>query len=96
MSDIPVEREDSETGGRYIVHLDGLEAEMTYSRAGKTILIIDHTDVPKELGGRGVGQRMLQQLIADARTDNLKIIPLCPFAKAQFDNHPEWADILKS
>ncbi|RUX21414.1 N-acetyltransferase, partial [Mesorhizobium sp. M2A.F.Ca.ET.037.01.1.1] len=24
-----------------------------------------------------------------------KIIPLCPFANAQFRRHPEWADVLK-
>ncbi|MGN6584516.1 MAG: GNAT family N-acetyltransferase, partial [Rhizobiaceae bacterium] len=23
------------------------------------------------------------------------IIPLCPFAAAQFRRHPEWADVLK-
>lgn len=96
MSDLPVEREDGETGGRYVVRLDGHEAEMTYSRAGAKIIIIDHTGVPGELGGRGVGQAMVLRAIEDARSEGFKIIPLCPFAKAQFDKHPEWADVLKS
>ena len=25
----------------------------------------------------------------------LKIMPLCPFAKAQFEKHPEWKDVLR-
>ena len=96
MSDPPIEREDGETGGRYVVRLAGHEAEMTYSRAGAKLIIIDHTGVPSELGGRGVGQALVLRAIEDARTEGFRIIPLCPFAKAQFDKHPDWADVLKS
>ena len=34
--------------------------------------------------------------VEDARAAGKKIIPLCPFAAAQFRRHPEWADVLKS
>lgn len=96
MSELQIKREDGETGGRYIVTVDGHEAEMTYSRAGAKIMIIDHTGVPKELGGQGVGQALVLRAIEDARTEGFKIVPLCPFAKAQFDKHPEWGDVLKT
>ena len=96
MSELKIDRQDGETGGRYVVIVDGHEAEMTYSRAGAKIMIIDHTGVPKELGGQGVGQALVLRAIEDARSEGLKIIPLCPFAKAQFDKHPEWGDVLKS
>lgn len=96
MSELKIDRQDGETGGRYVVTVDGHEAEMTYSRAGAKIMIIDHTGVPKELGGQGVGQALVLRAIEDARSEGLKIIPLCPFAKAQFDKHPEWGDVLKS
>ncbi|TIW42998.1 MAG: N-acetyltransferase, partial [Mesorhizobium sp.] len=33
--------------------------------------------------------------VEDARAAGKKIIPLCPFANAQFRRHPEWADVLK-
>lgn len=96
MSDLKIDRQDGETGGRYVVTVDGHEAEMTYSRAGAKIMIIDHTGVPKELGGQGVGQALVMRAIEDARSEGFKIVPLCPFAKAQFDKHPEWGDVLKS
>lgn len=44
-----VEREDGASKGRYRIVVDGHEAEMTYSRAGKKLIIIDHTDVPAAL-----------------------------------------------
>ena len=47
--DLPIEREEGASKGRYFLRLDGVEAEMTYSRAGKSRIIIDHTEVPTEM-----------------------------------------------
>ena len=69
---------------------------MTYSRAGTSRIIIDHTAVPAALGGRGVGKALVWQAVQDARNENFKIIPLCPFAKATLDKTPEWQDVLNS
>jgi len=94
MSDLDVTREDGPTGGRCFVTIDGHTAEMTYSKAGATRLIIDHTGVPDALRGKGAGQAMVQRAVEDARAAGIKIIPLCPFAKAQIEKHPEWQDVL--
>lgn len=90
-----VEREDGASKGRYLLVVDGVEAEMTYSRAGKALIIIDHTDVPAVLRGQKIGERLVRQAIEDARRDGVAIVPLCPFAKAQIDRHPEWQDVLR-
>lgn len=94
-TDVPVEREDGESKGRYRLVIDGNEAEMTYSRVGKSQIIIDHTEVPNALRGRKVGERLVRQAVEDARRGSVILIPLCPFAKAQFDRHPEWHDVLR-
>lgn len=88
-----VSREDNGAKGRYVFRRDGAEAEMTYTRAGKTLLIIDHTEVPDVFRGRGVGVALVTRAVEDARRDGVKILPLCPFAAAQFRRHPAWADI---
>jgi len=90
-----VEREDGPAKGRYRMLVDGHEAEMTYSRVGKGLLIIDHTDVPTALRGRKVGEQMVRRAVEDARSEGIGVIPLCPFAKAQIDRHPEWQDVLR-
>ncbi len=95
MTEITITREDSETGGRYVTVIDGHEAEMTYSRAGKTRIIIDHTSVPRELGGMGIGKALVFRAVEDARKEGFKIIPLCPFAKAVLDKTPEWQDVVQ-
>ncbi|MCW5964392.1 MAG: N-acetyltransferase [Bryobacterales bacterium] len=90
-----VEREDGASKGRYRLVVDGAEAAMTYSRAGKGLIIIDHTEVPAALRGRNIGERLVRQAIEDARREGFSIIPLCPFAKALIDRHPEWQDVIQ-
>ena len=89
-----IHREETETKGRYWTVVDGHEAEMTYSRAGATQIIIDHTDVPDALRGQGVGLRLVERAVQDARAEARRIMPLCPFARAQFARHPKWHDVL--
>ena len=89
-----IEREEGPSKGRYVVRLDGAEAEMTYSRAGEGTIIIDHTSVPDALRGRSIGQALVRRGVEDARREGRRIIPLCPYAKAQIERHPEWQDVL--
>ena len=95
MSEIEITREDSETGGRYVARLDGHEAEMTYSRAGPSRIIIDHTGVPDALRGKSVGLALVERAVMDARAEGFKIIPLCPFAKATLEKHADWQDVVQ-
>jgi predicted GNAT family acetyltransferase len=87
--------EDSGTKGRYVIAgPDGAEAEMTFTKVGQHQIIIDHTGVPDAFRGQGVGLSLVTRAVEDARAQGKKIIPLCPFAAAQFRRHPEWADVL--
>jgi predicted GNAT family acetyltransferase len=67
---------------------------MTYSWAGSDKFIIDHTEVNPEFNGQGVGKKMVMAAVEYARANSLKIIPLCPFAKAMFEKLSEIRDVL--
>ena len=97
MSDVTgeIRLEDSDSKGRYVLKAGEAEAEMTFSKAGEHLIIIDHTGVPDAFRGQGTGLRLVTRAVEDARRQAKKIIPLCPFAAAQFRRHPEWADVLK-
>lgn len=76
---------------------DGKEAgKMTYTWAGDSKFIIDHTEVNEEFNGKGVGKKLVMASIDYARNNHLKIIPLCPFAKSVFDKSEEIRDVLFS
>ncbi len=89
-----ITEENGPTGGRYIARLEGTEAEMTFSRASPTLIIIDHTGVPDSLRGKGVGQALALHAVEAARAGGWKIIPLCPFFKGQAQRNPDWRDVI--
>lgn len=94
--DFAIELEETPSKGRYILReAGGAMAEMTFSKAGASMIIIDHTDVPDAFRGQGAGLRLVTRAVEDARAAGKTIMPLCPFANAQFRKHPEWADVLK-
>ena len=83
--------------GRYVATIDGIDepAELTYSIVNDQLIIADHTGVPDAMRGLGVGKVLVERLVDDARRNNVKIIPLCPYVKAQSQKHPEWADVFQ-
>ena len=55
--DLPeIELEDRGSKGRYFLRSpDGAVAEMTFSKVGESMIIIDHTEVPDAFRGQGAG-----------------------------------------
>lgn len=92
---INIDKQETEKGGRYVAAVSGHEAEMTFSRASPRLIIVDHTAVPDALRGQGVGQALALHAVEDARAGGWKIIPLCPFMRAQSLQHQEWADVIQ-
>ena len=91
---IDISLEETDNKGRYVYRSGEDQAEMTFSKAGARLWIIDHTEVPAAFRGEGVGQALVTRAVADARAAGKTILPLCPFAAAQFRRHPDWADVL--
>lgn len=86
-----------QVGGKGIFYIrqDGsLLAEMVYTKPSSDKMIIEHTEVDSSLEGRGVGLQLLKTAVEFARAHRIKIIPLCPFAKAMFDKKAELRDVL--
>ncbi len=92
MADFVIEREVNGPKGRYVIRKDGAEAELTWSATSPTLVIADHTGVPDSFRGTGAGLALVTRMVADARAEGFRIMPLCPFVNAQRKRHPDWAD----
>ena len=77
---------------RFELDADGHVAFSNYKR-GDGLLTILHTEVPKALEGHGIGSSLIRGVLDAARAEGLKVKPVCPFAKAYVDRHPEYADL---
>lgn len=90
-----IQHEQSTSKGAFYVEENGTRlAEMTYSKAGDSLIIIDHTEVSDALRGKGAGKQLVGAAVDHARKSNLKILPLCPFAKSVFEKVTEFQDVL--
>ncbi|AKJ43802.1 GNAT family N-acetyltransferase [Pragia fontium] len=78
----------------YVNDPDGnMLAEIAFVPTGEKLAIIDHTYVDARLKGQGVGKNLVLKVVEKMRNEQRKIIPLCPFAKHEFDVTPEYQDI---
>jgi len=92
---VQIKLESNDKKGFFSVEIDGkTEAKMTFVFAGTDKIIIDHTEVNPGNNGKGLGKKMVTAAVEMARDKNLKIIPLCPFAKSVFDKTSEFSDVL--
>lgn len=95
MSELVLKREEQDHRGSFSLSRDGARlAEMTFTRTNPGLVIIDHTEVSDELRGQGVARKLLDAAVAWARETNTKFVPVCPYAKAQFDKDPSIGDVL--
>ena len=89
MSDAP-EVTDDRSQSRFEFQADGHLAELRYHRNGKRLVLI-HTGVPEELGGHGIGGKLVTAAIDRAAREGLTIVPMCPFARDWLERHPDEA-----
>jgi uncharacterized protein len=79
---------------RYELRLDGrLIGLAAYRRRGGRI-IFTHTEVDEACEGRGFGSRLAEVALADAGSEQLEVVPLCPFIAHYIDKHPEYQQLV--
>jgi predicted GNAT family acetyltransferase len=88
MNDIELKLQSNNRGAFVIEEGQERIAEMAIA-IEKGNLIVFHTEVSDKLKGQGVAKQLLDRMVAYARENKLKVVPLCPFVLAQFKRHPE-------
>ena len=79
--------------GRFSTRLDGHQAELAYRRQDGRLLI-DHTGVPRAIGGRGVAGELVKAALDYARAEGLRVVPLCSYSGEYIRRHPGYADLV--
>jgi len=91
MSDIV----DNKPLHRFELVVEGHLAAAYYKVDGNVITFV-HTEVPPELGGKGVGSKLVQAALDQVGAEGMKVIAECPFVKAWIGKHPEYKGLLKT
>jgi predicted GNAT family acetyltransferase len=80
---------------RFELEVEGHIAKSFYKIDDGVIAFV-HTEVPPELGGKGVGSKLVQGALDQVRAEGLKVVAECPFVKGWIGKHPEYRDLLKT
>lgn len=90
-----IEQTNHENNGYFRIFVDGNRAGlMTYSWINENTFSIDHTETDPAYSGKGLGKDLVLAAVEFARENDLKIIPLCPFAKITFERNENIRDVL--
>ena len=79
--------------GRFEVIVEGQMCVADYRLDGG-VMSITHTGVPPQLEGRGIAAELMQAMLDHAAANNLKVRPLCSYARTYMHRHPETAALL--
>lgn len=76
------EHDTNNQGGTFFILDNNQKAgEITYVWAGDDKFIIDHTQVYEDHSGKGYGRMLVKKAIEYAKSEGVKILPLCPYAR---------------
>ena len=79
---------------RSAAYIDGVHAgECEFTVEGNIWSII-HTGVDPAFGGRGIAKMLVLKVIEEARRQNVRIEPVCSYAKRMMEGKEEFSDVL--
>jgi len=84
---------DNAEASQFEARVDGHVAFVTYARRGD-LIILTHTEVPKELQGHGLGNVLAHAVLERARSERLRVVPRCPFIATYIARHPEYQSLV--
>jgi hypothetical protein len=92
---ITISHEDHDRRGGFVAERDGKTlGEMDYSRPQTNLIIVEHTQVSSEARGTGVGRMLVDAVVAWARREHARVMPLCPYARSVFARDASIRDVL--
>ncbi len=84
---------DNPAAGRFELDEPGGVTFADYRR-DRAHLILSHVEAPMALRGTGSAGRLMEGVLAIARDEGLRVVPLCSYAAAYMRRHPQHGDLL--
>jgi predicted GNAT family acetyltransferase len=77
---------DNTAQSRFELDVDGHVAYLEYERTPNTLTLL-HTEVPPEIRGRHIADRLVEAALAIGRSEGRRLVVICPFARAYLRRH---------
>jgi len=84
---------NNEAKSRFQYEEDGKLSRIDYTMRNGA-LVLTHTEVPQELSGRGIAQKLVTAALDHARAKKLRVVPQCSYVASYIKKHPEYNDLV--
>ena len=84
---------DNEKSQQFEFRIGERVAKIDYIIA-KERIYLTHTEVPRELEGRGIASQLVLKTLREIESRNLTLVPMCPFVATYIKRHPEWKSLV--
>lgn len=86
---------NNEAESRYEIRQGGRVVGFAEYRPAGPALMFTHTEVEDGHEGQGLGSRLVQFALDDARTRGQEVVPMCQFVAAYIRRHREYVDLVQ-
>jgi predicted GNAT family acetyltransferase len=91
---VQIDVADNPEQSRYEITVDGEQAGFAeYHLHGGELALI-HTKIDERFGGQGLGSKLAEGALDDARSRGLAVLPYCPFIRTWLQRHPDYVELV--
>lgn len=87
---------DNTQRSRFELETDGKLGIVEYQPIDNETIALTHTEIDPSQEGKGVGSKLVEEVLQFVEEQNLKVVPLCPFVSAYLKRHPDWNRVVST
>ena len=93
---VSIEREELNGVHEFVLRIDGeRHGFLEFSRPDVGVMRIEYVEVDPALRGTGLGRQLVEKAVAFAKEAELKVVPICPYARAVIQRDANLATSLR-
>ena len=85
---------DTPERSRFEVRVDGEIAGYAEYRRRPGLIAFVHTMIDPRFEGQGLASQLVRAALSEARSDELSVLPFCPFVRGYVARHTEYLDLV--
>ena len=89
-----VEIVDVAERSRFEIRVDGEVAGYAEYRRRPGLIAFIHTVIDPRFEGRGLASELVRAALSEARSDELSVLPFCPFVRGYIARHAAYLDLV--
>ena len=95
MKKVSIDREELNGVHEFVLRIDGeRRGFLEFTRPDVGVMRIEYVEVAPELRGTGLGRQLVAKAVDFARDAELRIIPICSYARAVIQRDPAMSLLL--